>query len=295
MFSVIVAPADLAPEKYTPIPPVETIHPFRLLVVEEKLEALLKQGCQLLGRVIKHMCIIGEANVRDRLHEKTSQFSWNPKDEQMKDFSSLTDYIEKVLCDLHKRLALVLNIDNCRRVENAAEVGKIMVEKEEFMFIECLYFLVDMAERKKIERQVNKQTATFVRIIDGKGLYKVFCMKNEVEAVQRWIKECAGERNVDFISAELPKMSLLNSPGVKAQENELCSEETEGLLAEAIEVVLLCAIYRGFAEALNKYGLPPNFKFKVIEEDKVKIESRVFKTERTEIEDAIAIVKISVS
>ncbi|ELA42553.1 uncharacterized protein VICG_00305 [Vittaforma corneae ATCC 50505] len=297
MFSVLVVPTILASSEYAALTPVEEIHPFKLLIIEEKLDELMKS----ISKTIKEIERSTAGCNKNIMNDKILKYAWNLSNIPLKNFPVLIEHIECQIVDIQKSIAdhiSKINEVKARKTKSTKEV-KSGVKTEQFLFIDCLYCLIDWRSRKKFGRLFDPKILIFIKKLENKAAYKVYCLKNEIEDIKQKIRDVL-KKNVEFVDEHLIETSkekkkdeedIVYSNG---DNTKLISVNLMPLLGQCLELCLFVAVLRGFVEILNKYGLPPDFKYKIMKSGSVEKELKKLKRKSKEenIHDMVAIVDL---
>ncbi|KAM0680910.1 hypothetical protein GINT2_000692 [Glugoides intestinalis] len=295
MLSVIVAPTKLATGEYCELSTVEVIHPLRLLTIEDRLEKLLKLGCKGIKDIGNIVC------TKELIEKQVKAYKLRPEKYPMTSFQDLLDYIENSLFDIKKKLSILINNTNELKVMMAENVSELEdgIVKEQFIFVDCIYCIVDPNVKAKFEKCFDNRVIVFIKKINNKSMYKIFCLKKEREEVKKALKKLFNSTEVDFVDLNNEQPLLSPEDANKEDKNvEMMREnekEVHELLYLCVELTISVAIFRGFVEVLNKYGFPPDFKYKLLRNSEVEKEIKILRSisKGKEIEDMIAIIEIS--
>lgn len=295
MFSVFVVPTALASLEYSALTPVEEIRPLRLLTVEEKLDELMKSMSKIMTDIRRNIT----GNSMSSVEDKISKYTWNSSSFPMANFQALLGHVEGQIFDLQKSLVDQVYKINEARVKMAKSAKDLegMVEMEQFMFIGCLYCLVDWSSRKRFEKFFDPKVLFFIRKLEGRAVYKVYCLKNDIEDVKKNVCDVL-EKSVEFVNSHLIDMpsEIQNKQDGASDDASMkaLGESFVLLFDQCLELLLFTTVLRGFVESLNKYGLPPDFKYKIVRRECVEKEVKRLKKKSKEknIHDIIAIVDI---
>lgn len=282
MLTLIVVPETFDVDGYTKLEAVRVIHPLRLVVIEDRFGKLLKIGCKGIADLKK----VFETR---QIHFESALFEWNSSKYPMETFEDLLDNLEKKLMDIQKTISLIVNQANEIKTINAENFEELQegLVKEQFLFIDCLYCAVDLSIRKKFEKFFDPKILNLIKILNNKAVYKIFCIKSERDRLKSMLLESFKQKEVEFIDMDR------KDPLIKTDEmfNE---EKIKTLFCELSEITLVTAIFTGLAEALNKCGLPPDFKYKIVIPEEKEKEVKTLKRKNKELSDFITIVDIDV-
>lgn len=277
MFSILIIPEAYSDDQYFTIAPIQEIHPLGLLTVEDKLSELLKN----IEKTMKSIKIAENNQKREFICSKALSFTFNFP---MKNFNDLVEKIEGKLFDIQRNLACQisrLNEIKSTTANNTKELEKGII-KEQYMFIDCFYCSIEWKLRKKIEKLFDKNILIFVQKMEERAIYKIYCLKSETMKVKEELSKLFGKSII----------ILEGIPTISNNENtKLVNLEVKKIYEECIELYLFTVLMKGFSEILNKYGLPPNFKYKILKNSKISREIKRIKniSKAEEVEDLISL------
>lgn len=282
MFSVLVVPRILGSEDYHILASVESIYPSKLLLFEEKLDYLIKVIGKMLQDIERATSEYGPKKIKDWV----LNYIWDSSEFPMESFQTMIEHIESKILNIQK--AFSSQMKKSIEPPKKQAIGIEDQKQEVFYFIDYLYCLVDWGIRKKFEKIFDLKTLIVMKKLGSKAIYKIICLKSEKRTIQEHI-ENVFKRRAQFIGVE---MLLTESNGPSEREEKLAKELSKQLIEKCLEILTISALLRGFVEVLNKYGLPPDFRYKIVETQYVKKEIRKLASscKKGAVEDMIAIV-----
>lgn len=279
MFSIIVAPGSLADAEYVDISPMEEVHPLRLLTVERQLDEQIKQ----VSRIIKELR--REIDIQDpELGVLLSTCKSTQPAFSMKSFETLSLEIEAKIAEIQRSISGRADDKKASAIKHTGDAPP------KHMFIDCLRCLVSWKHRKAFAKLFDPRILIFHKRVDEKAVYTAYCLKSETKAIKEYIRG-AFHREVGFISEEVFD-HVLNPPDLESIEIDE-SDGLRALLVQSVELLVFACVLRGFAEVLNKYGMEPDFKYKITSRVESEVKRMVkLGRRKDDVHDSIAIIAL---
>lgn len=281
MVSVFVVPSTIAGQEYIEIPKINEIRPLQLLVIEEKLDGMISRMSKIVKDSGAH---IPMKESRTQLENIITQYTESPSVFSTNSFDALLDDLEIKITELQK-------ITDAQREDSLTYLEQNNTSKQH-MFIECLNFLVPWRMRKRFVTLFDPNIVVLVKVIKEEAIYKVYCLKKEATMVVETVKRRL-RRDASLISEDVARHLIERDEMSEDVDSE--REKWWAILVQSVKLLVFITILRGFAEAVNKYGLPPDFKYKITAQAdrEIKRLKKLRKCTKEEIENSIAIVEIS--
>lgn len=136
--------------------------------------------------------------------------------------------------------------------------------KEDTKFLSCFYCYIKKTDDKNFKKIVNVNSIQIVETCPDSKIYKVYCLKKDFSILFKLISE-----------KYICKLNLENifdkqKAQQKTQEVHL---NMVNLYKKVANLEIHIILIRAYLEALHSIGLPPNYKFKFVENFKPEIKS----------------------
>jgi len=274
MVSVIVVPSTLASSEYLETPRVDEIHPLQLLIIEEKLDEMIGRILKVMKEVGKHMPPAKEPQLQ--LETLAMQCMLRPAVLPIRSF-------DEHLTEVGSRVS---SLQESITTEGPQPQATQESTADQYIFIRSLHFLVPWRLRRRFQRLFDPRVVMLVKRVNDDAIYTVYCLKSEVKSAL----ECVHgqfRRDVQEISEHVILQMECTGSRDEAERERLWQ-----VMVQCIELLVSVSILRGFAEAVNKYGLPPDFKYKITAsvDREIKRLKRLRRGSTADVYDSIAIV-----
>lgn len=270
MHVLYIIPNDFSCIGYSRIEPIQEIRPLKLVFYESVLENLCKSSLKLL---------------KDLDKTKSSTFSntkfiWNREKYSLESFDALITDIQKHLEEFQMIFKFI--------EKETPDKFAYSCDEESFEFISSIYCVVDQTEIKKFEGLFKSETFKKIKEKENQSLYVVYCLKSEREKTKEWLRR----NNISFYAPKKTK-----NAGQKKVKLESKQEIPLGeLIKQVEELVIVVYVARGLAEALNKYSLSCEYKYKIVSNEMESNEYKAIKEDNKiqNFEDSITKVILDI-
>lgn len=255
MIGIIMIPSTVHAKGYTVLDAIGDMKMSRLVLHEEMLGKLHKECARLLrdaGRAL------GIARV---CFSTISGFVWDKSEYKPTSIEVLAHQLEQKVGCLSQSLANTKSLLDEGRMLMEDRTGQESIlmgtdvpsKAEEYEFIDCFYCAVG----RKVEREfLALRLAALLLKRDGRtALYKIYCLKRDSEGVFELLSQ-------RYICRRFQSSSADNASHVRRSMAE-AEKKLRELFDCIVNTELHIGLLRAYAESLHRFGLPPEFRYKI--------------------------------
>lgn len=264
MPGIIMVPSTVHAEGYTALPATEDIKMTRLVLYEERLGKLHKKCTRLLKDVGKKLGI-----TRKQLPSVLG-FTWNTSKYKLTSIEELALLLEQSVMELAQSfIDIKKQSDEARALLESAAHGKnlmqldlsMLFEPEEYVFIDCFYCIVERRMERGFLALFDPRSIACLKKDGGLALYKIYCLKADSDSLFETLSQKYVCRRVEKHS-NADKAQLQNA----TEAVEEAGKKVQAIFGSVVDIELHIALLRIYTESLHRFGLPPEFKYKFVED-----------------------------